>query len=193
MFERFIKEKNPAVCVTGNFDITNIYRLKSKHCFNTLMCYCITKAAQKIDEFHYSIDENNQLYYYQDVKTNFAVTGNDGELYWADCKYCDGFEEFEKEYEKGRDYCFKNCEYYKADTGALISTSAVVNFPFTAFSIDNSDIFWDSFLLWGKYVLNNDKVNISITLRFHHAIMGAQHAGMFFEQLQKEFDNFVLG
>ena len=190
MFERFISEKNPAVCVTGNFDVTNIFKFKSKHRFNAMLCYCITKAAQSIDEFHYSIGADQKLYYYKNVKTNFGVAAKDGGLYWGDVKYYDTFEEFEKEYERVKDYCFENCKFYQVDNGALISTSSVTNYPFTSISMDNSDVFWDSFLVWGKYVENGDKVNLNISLRFHHAIIDLQRAGKFFSELQKQLDNF---
>ena len=189
MFERFINEATPAMCVTGGFDVTNIYKRKDKHRFNAMMCYCVAKAAQNMDEFHYSIGSDKKLYYYKNVKTNFASMGKDGVPYWGDVLYNDSFAEFEKEYEKVREYCHTNCKYYQIE-GALISTSAVTNYPFTSFSIDNSDIFWDFFLLWGQYVKEGAKVKLNITLRFHHAIMDMQTAGDFFNELQKQFNAF---
>ena len=68
-----IRQPAPSVSVTGNFDITNVYKQKQKgHSLNALLCYCVLQAAQKVDEFHYSIKEDG-LYYYDYVKTNAVV------------------------------------------------------------------------------------------------------------------------
>ncbi len=190
MFERFIKEQNPAVCVSGCFDVTNIYKLKKQHRFNAMMCYSVVKAAQGIEEFHYSIGADKKLYYYTNVKINFGVKARDGIPYWGDVVYTNSFAEFAKEYERVREYCYQNCKYYQVDNGALLSTSAVTNFPFTSFSIANSDIFWDSFLMWGQYFEEGKKIKLNITLRFHHAILDGEHVGLFFTELQKQLDNF---
>ena len=45
-------------------------------------------------------------------------------------------------------------------------------------------------MLWGKYVKNNEKVELNMSLRFNHATIDGEHAGMFFCELQKQFDNF---
>lgn len=192
MFERFIKERNQSVCVTGCFDVTTLYNYKSEHSFNAMLCYCILQAAQKIDEYHYSIDENNDLYHYENVKVNAVVNGIDGNLYYADYKYFDNFIDFEKEYIRVNDYCKNNCVHYKVDTGALIGTSAMINYPFTSFSIGCSDIFWDNFMLWGSYIKNENNVQLYMTLRFHHATIDGQHAGLFFSELQRQMNEFKL-
>ena len=190
MFERFIKEKNPAMCVSGCFDVTSIFKLKDKHRFNVMMCYCVAKAAQNIEEFHYSIGADKKLYFYSNVKINFGVKAKDGIPYWGDVVYNDSFTDFAKEYERVRKYCYQNCKYYQVDNGALLSTSAVTNYPFTSFSIANSDVFWDSFLLWGQYYEDKKRIKLNMTLRFHHAILDVEHVGNFFNELQKQFDTF---
>lgn len=192
MYNRFIKEPSPSVCVTGDFDVTNLYKLKKKgHSFNALLCYCIQKAAQKIKEFHYSIKEDG-LYFYKNVKTNAVINGVDGQLYYVDYKYNDIFEEFEKEYLRVNEYCSKNCVHLQEDTGALISTSAVIGFPFTSVSLDVSPVFWDNFLIWGKYIKKGFKVRLSISLRFHHAVIDGQHAAQFYNELQNEIKGLKI-
>lgn len=190
MFKRFVGQTNPCISVSGCFDITNLYNLRKKHKLNAMLCYCIQEAAQNIDEFHYIIDENHDLWYYKNVKTNSVVKGIDGMLYWPDYKYCKKFKDFEKEYETKTQYSIKNCSHVKEDIGALVSTSAIVNYPFTSFNICKSDDFWDNFLTWGAYIVDGNKVKLYISLRFHHATIDGEHAGMFFNELQKQFDKF---
>lgn len=192
MYNRFMSENDPTVCCTGLFDVTNIYKKKKKgHSFNAMMCYCIMQAGQKIKEFHYSIKEDG-LYYYKNVKVNAVVNGKDGQLYYADYKYFDNFEEFEKEYQRANDFCTNNCTHLQEDTGALISTSAIIGFPFTSLSIGVSKTFWDHFMMWGKFIKKFSKVKLNISLRFHHAVIDGQRAAKFFTELQNQINNFTL-
>lgn len=191
MYNRFIKEKTPSVCVTGCFDITNLMKYKKEHKLNAMLCFCVLHAAQNVDAFHYSIKEDG-LYYYKNAKVNAVINGDDGELYYVDYKYYKHFKNFEEEYNRVNEYCSKNCVHFSEDTGALIATSAVINYPFKSFSLGLSDTFWDNFLMWGKYVNENEKAKLSITLRFHHALIDGQRAGMFFNELQKQFDEFKI-
>jgi chloramphenicol O-acetyltransferase type A len=190
MYEYFVRQKSLGTCVSGNFDITNLYKQKGKHKLNAMLCFCILQAAQNIDEFHYAIDQDKILCYYKNVRTDVIVVGQDGEQYYADIKYFKHFKNFEKQYDKITDFCIKNCESYQKDNGALIATSAIINYPFTNISIDTQDDFWDNFMLWGKYIKNNEKVELNMSLRFNHATIDGNHAGMFFCELQKQFDNF---
>jgi len=188
MYNRFVKEPSPSVCVTGCFDITNVYKQKCKgHSLNALICYCIMQAGQNIEEFHYSIKEDG-LYFYKNVKTNAVINGSNGNLYYVDYKYCDTFEEFEEEYTKNNNFSTANNCHIQEDTGALLATSAVTQFPFTSFAIDISPQFWDHFLLWGKYNNKCLKKTLNITLRFHHATIDGQRAAQFFNELQKQFN-----
>ncbi len=192
MFERFMQETNPSVCVTGCFDITNLCKYKSEHSLNAMLCYCISRAGQDIDEMHYSIGQDKELYYYNNVKTNAVVIGADGNHYYVDYKYCDTFAEFEKVYRDNNEMCIRECKHYSVDNGALIATSAVINYPFESFSLGLSDSFWDHFMMWGKYIRDGERVKLNITLRFHHALLDGLGAGKFFNELQKKIDAFEI-
>ena len=186
MYERFAFEPDPSVCVTGCFDVTNLYKQKKKgHSFNAMLSYCILQAGQKIKEFHYSIKEDG-LYYYNNVKINTVINGVDGQLYYIDHRYCEDFEQFEKEYVERNDYYGKTCEHFQEDTGALISTSAIIGYPFVSISCPISPAFWDNFMMWGQFVKKFNKVKLNISLRFNHATVDGQRAAMFFCELQNQ-------
>ena len=191
-YERFTKEPSPSVCITGRFDVTKLYKLKKKgHSFNALLLFAIQEASQKIEEFHYALKKDG-LYYYKNIKTNAVIYGKDGELYFVDYKYADNFKDFEKEYHRVNDYYSNACQHFVEDTGSLLSTSAVKNFPLESVSIDVSSTFWDNFLLWGKFEKKLFRVKLNISLRFHHALMDMGQASQFFKNLQEEIDNFKI-
>ena len=191
MYKRFIQEKTPAVCVTGKFDVTNLLRYKKRAGFNAMMCYCIMQAGQNVKEFHYSIQPDG-LYYYDNIKVNSVVIGKDGNAYYPDYRYCDSFSDFEKIYRYANDFCINNCQHLQEDTGALISTSAVIGYPFTSFSLAMSDTFWDNFLMWGKFVKKFRKAYLHVSLRFHHATIDGRRAANFFAELQHQINIFKM-
>jgi chloramphenicol O-acetyltransferase type A len=191
MYNRFIKEPSPGVCVTGRFNITRLYRKKKSHSLNAMLCYCVLQAAQNVKEFHYSIKKDG-LYYYENVKTNAVVNGVDGQLYFADYKYFDNFKDFEREYVRVNEYCSTNCVNFQEDTGALVSTSTIIGYPFESISLDVATDFWDNFLMWGKYQKRWGKIVLNISLRFHHATIDGQRAAMFFNELQNQINHFRI-
>jgi chloramphenicol O-acetyltransferase type A len=191
-YKRFMTEPDPSVCVTGCFDITNLLRLRKKgHKLNAMLCYCIQQAGQNIEEFHYAIKEDG-LYYYKNVKTNAVINGVDGELYFVDYKYCEKFEDFEKEYDRVNDYYSKHCSHFSEDTGALLSTSTILGYPFSSIDLGLSKTFWDNFLMWGNYKKRWLKAELNITLRFHHATIDGQRAAKFFSELQKQIKQLKI-
>jgi len=100
--------------------------------------------------------------------------------------------DFEKEYERVNKYCYENCESFREDTGSLISTSALIGYPFKSISCEVATDFWDNFLMWGKYEKHGRKVTLNISLRFHHATIDGQRAAMFYSELQKQIDNIKI-
>jgi chloramphenicol O-acetyltransferase type A len=192
MYLRFTNETNPGVCVSGTFDVSNLIKQKKKgHSLNALICYSVLKAGEAISEFHYSIKEDG-LYYYDHVKVNAVFKGKDDSLCYGSIKYFETFGEFEKEYWRVKEYCYENMCHYDEDVGAMLSTSAVVNFPFDSFSLSISDTFWDNFLMWGRCVKKFMKTELKMTLRFHHATLDGEHVGMFFNELQKQMKNLKV-
>ena len=192
MYNRFVVENNPCMNVSGRFDITHIYKLHKKgHKLNALLCYAILKTAESIKEYHYQI-KSDGLYYFDHCKVNMVFKGNDDGLYWGDVLFTVNYVKFEKEYERVSNFCIKNHQHLFEEDGSLISTSAIIGYPFTSISLPKSDVFWDNFVTWGKFEKKFFKVKLNINLRFHHALIDGEHAAIFFTNLQKELNSINI-
>lgn len=189
MYNRFIKEKTPSMCVSGQFDVSRLYRYTNKYSFNAMLCYCVQNAAQNVPAFHYSIKEDG-LYYYKNVKTNSVIIGKDGKHYYPDYSFQKTFLDYHRQYLNNNKICYEECKHLTCDDGSLIATSAMISFPFESFSIGLSDTFWDNFLLWGKFKRKGFKRYLNMTLRFHHALIDGNAAGIFFNELQNQINKF---
>lgn len=188
-YNRFKNMEMAGVCVTGKIDVTKAYKLSKKgHKFNAIMCFAVMHAAQNVKEFHYQIEEDG-LYFYKNMQTNYVVKGRDGNLYFPDVKWCEKLSEFEEEYIKVGKFCIENNQHYIINQGAKISTSAVVNYPFQSISLGLLPDFIDNFCMWGAYEKHLTKTYLNVSLRFHHALMDGEHAGLFLKNLQEIMKN----
>ena len=75
-FELWMKSPMPMVTLTKTFDVTRLCKMSRRRGlkFNMLLCWCIGKAASRIEEF-YMLPHNGKLYKY--IVGTSAVTGTE--------------------------------------------------------------------------------------------------------------------
>jgi chloramphenicol O-acetyltransferase type A len=71
-FNLWLSSPMPMVTLTKTFDVSKIIKASKRLniSFNTLLCWCIGKAASQIEEF-YLLVENNKLYKYDNAVIPF--------------------------------------------------------------------------------------------------------------------------
>lgn len=190
MYLRFLNETQNTICVSGEFDITKIFKYSKKgYKLNSILLYCIQQAANQIEDFHYKI-KNNELFYSENILTCSVAKGKDGLLYYITYPYQKDYLDFQKKYKEINDSAYNNCKHYWIDEGAKLSTSAMIGFPFLSISSDVQSDYSNHYLLWGSYKKSFFKVKLNISFKFHHSLLDGEMAVDFFNKLQDEFDNF---
>lgn len=83
-FRLWMSSPMPMVTLTKTFDVTNLLKTSKKRSvkFNALLCWCIGKAASRIDEF-YLLPEQNKLFRYDRIAVNVIVNNQMGVLIHA--------------------------------------------------------------------------------------------------------------
>ena len=73
-FEMWMSSPMPMVTMTKTFDVSNIVKQsrKMKISFNSLLCWCIGKTANQIDEF-FILPEHGKLFQYDKIAINVIV------------------------------------------------------------------------------------------------------------------------
>ena len=100
IYQRFLHDTHNSVCVSGEFDITKLFRYSKKGFkLNSMLLYCIQQAANKIEDFHYKI-KNNELFYSENVLTCSVAKGKDGLLYYITYPYQNNYSTFQKQYKE---------------------------------------------------------------------------------------------
>ena len=184
-FEMWMKSPMPMVTLTKTFDVTSLYKMsrRSGLKFNMLLCWCICKAASRINEF-YLLPVDGKLFKYDCFAINVIVDNKDGGISSCDIPYSDDLQQFNKDYIAMTQAAHDSCQNTTVEDAMVIGTSAMVATELDCIVNQYSGIFNNPFLAWGKYKRSLQKTTLTISFQFHHTQMDGGHAARFLELLQ---------
>ena len=185
-FEMWMKSPMPMVTLTKTFDVTRMYKVSQRRGvkFNMLLCWCIGKAASRMDEF-YLLPEGDKLYKYNRLAINVIVNNKEGGINSCDIPYTDELEQFSSDYMSLTQLVSASCQDSLIDGAMVIGTSAMVATELDCIVNQYSGIFNNPFLAWGRYRKGRLKTTLPISFQFHHVQMDGGQAAQFLEELQK--------
>ena len=185
-FELWMKSPMPMVTLTKTFDVTRLYKVCRRRGlkFNMLLCWCIGKAASRIEEF-YMLPQNGKLYKYDRLAINVIVNNCNGGINSCDVRNCDDLEKFNRDYTELTQSASSSCQSTFVDDAMVIGTSAMTATELDSIVNQYTDQFCNPMVMWGRYRKKWLKVTLPISFQFHHAQMDGGHAARFLEELQK--------
>ena len=188
-FKLWMNSPMPMVTLTKTFNVTRMYRKSKKQNvkFNMLLCWCIGKAASRIEEF-YLIPESGKLYKYDSLAINVIVKNKQGGISNCDIPYCDNMAQFSSNYDNLTQKTFDTAQNININEAAVIGTSAVTSTFLDSIVNQYTGIYNNPFLSWGRYKQHWLKTVLPISLQFHHAQMDGEQAAQFLNNLQEEMN-----
>ena len=185
-FQLWTKSPMPMVTFTKTFDVTRLRRAsrRSGMKFNMLLCWCIGRAASKIEEF-YMLPQDGKLYKYDRMAINVIVNNVKGGLSFCDVAVNDDLEAFNANYLHLTETISQTCQDILDQEAVIVGTSAVTGTELDSITNQYSGIFNNPFLSWGRYRKGWLKTTLPISFQFHHAQMDGCQAARFMEELQK--------
>ena len=189
-FELWMNSPMPMVTLTKTFDVTRLYKVSRRHGlkFNMLLCWCIGKAALRIEEF-YMLPQNGKLYKYNRLAINVIVNNCNGGINSCDVPYCDDLEKFNRDYTALTQSASSSCQSTFVDDAMVIGTSAMTATDLDSIVNQYTDKFCNPMVMWGRYRKKWLKVTLPISFQFHHAQMDGGHAARFLDELQTTIKN----
>lgn len=178
----------PMVTIFKTLDVTNLVKQSRRHgCkWNMLMCWCIGKAASRIEEF-YSLPVGRKWMQFDKIAVNTVVALKGGGISTCDIPFSESLRRF------NRDYLTLTRRVYVTgkphDLGEdymVIGTSALARVEIDGAVNIYSGIYNNPFLIWGKYRGKYFKASLPISFQFHHAQMDGAEAAQFLAYLQQE-------
>ena len=179
----------PMVTLVKTFDVTKLLKhcKKQKLSFNMLLCWCIGKAASKIEEF-YTLPENGKLFRYDKLAINVIVENRKGGINSCDIPFNDDLQQFNRDYLILTEQAANESKSIMLDDYMVIGTSAMIQTELDCIVNQYTDKFCNPMVMWGKYRKGWFKTTLPISFQFHHVQMDGGHGARFLEHLQEEIN-----
>lgn len=186
-FNLWMTSPMPMVTLTKTFDVTHLKKVAEKngYKFNMLLCWCIVKAANQMDEF-FLLPENGKLYQYDKLAINVIVKNKQGGISSCDIAFNADLEQFNKDYLFYTQETVDKCESRFLEDYMIVGTSALVYAELDSIVNQYTDKFCNPMVMWGKYRKHWFKRLLPISFQYHHVQMDGGEGTRFLELLQKE-------
>ena len=191
-FSLWMSSPMPMVTLVKTFNVSKIVKYSKRHdmSFNMLLCWCIGKAASKMEEF-YILPENGKLYQYDKLAVNVIVNNKKGGINSCDIPFCEDIRQFQDKYSVLTQSASDSCESSFVDDAMVIGTSAMIATELDCIVNQYTDKFCNPMVMWGKYRKGWFKTSLPISFQFHHVQMDGGHGAKFLELLQHTINNLT--
>ena len=188
-FEMWMTAPMPMVTLVKTMDVSRLARLsrKSGVKFNTLMCWCIGKAATETEEL-YLLPEGGRLFRYDRMAINVVVRNCKGGINSCDIPYSADLQQFNRDYLELTTKVAEECQSSFLDGYMIVGTSAMIQTELDCVVNQYTDKFLNPMVMWGKYRKRWFKATLPVSFQFHHVQMDGGDAARFLERLQRRID-----
>ena len=185
-FEMWMTAPMPMVTLVKTMNVSKLMNISKKSGvkFNTLMCWCIGKAASKTEELHL-LPENGKLYQYDQIAINVVVRNCKGGINSCDIPYTEDLQQFNRDYLELTTKVAEECQSSFLDGYMIVGTSAMIQTELDCIVNQYTDKFLNPMVMWGKYRKSWFKTLLSVSFQFHHVQMDGGDAARFLERLQQ--------
>jgi chloramphenicol O-acetyltransferase type A len=185
-FSLWMTSPMPMVTLTKTFNVNKLLKASKRRGvkFNALLCWCIGKAASRINEF-YILPEKDKLFKYDSIAINVIVNNCKGGINSCDIAYTDDVEQFVREYNLLTEQVASQCKSTFIEDSMIVGTSAMIQTELDCIVNQYTDKFCNPMVMWGKYRRNCFTTTLPISFQFHHVQMDGGDGAYFLEQLQQ--------
>lgn len=176
----------PMVTLVKTIDVSKLVKTARRRGlkFNMLLCWCIGKAAGKIEEF-YTLPVQGKFLRYDKIAVNVIVQNKNGGINSCDIPFSENLEQFNRDYIELTEKVAAECKSIFNEDYMIVGTSAMIQTELDCIVNQYTDKFANPMVLWGKYRKGLFKTTLPISFQFHHVQMDGGHGAQFLEELQK--------
>lgn len=196
-FEHYMKHVRCTYSLTANIDITDLlFQVKRKKLklYPTLI-YIITTVVNKHEEFRTCFDKNGNLGYWDSMLPSYSIFHKESET------FSNIWTEYDQDYSCFYRSYLEDLKHYGGMTGLFpkpeepANTVPISCIPWVNFTGFNLNIYNDGTYLLpivtiGKYMEQDNKVYIPISIQVHHAVCDGFHTSRFMNEMQEFVRNY---
>ena len=170
-------------------DVSRLVRFAKRHNypFNMLLCWCIGRAASRIEEF-YLLPEGGKLMRYDRLAINVIVPNRHGGINSCDILFNEDLRQFNADYAQLTAQVAAACRSAFREEAMVVGTSAMIQTELDSIVNQYTDLFCNPMVMWGKHRRGFWRTTLPISFQFHHVQMDGGDAARFLEQLQQEMN-----
>ncbi|MCI6201563.1 MAG: CatA-like O-acetyltransferase, family 2 [Paraprevotella sp.] len=185
-FGLWMSSPMPMVTLVKTMDVTRVikYGKRNNLGVNSIMCWCIGKAASKIKEF-FILPEQGKLYSYSSLGINVIVKNAGGGLSSCDIPYNENIKEFTENYLRLTQQATTENKIVVLKDSMIIGTSAMIQTELDCIVNQYTDKFCNPMVMWGKIRKGWIRRSLPISFQFHHVQMDGTQGALFLEYLQE--------
>ncbi len=185
-FEMWLNAPMPMVTLVKTMNVSHLLKLsKKQHIkFNTLMCWCIGKAATETEEL-YLLPEGGKLFRYDQIAINVVVRNRKGGINSCDIPFSADLQQFNRDYLELTTKVAEESQSSFLDGYMIVGTSAMIQTELDCVVNQYTDKFLNPMVMWGKYRKRWFKATLPVSFQFHHVQMDGGDAARFLERLQQ--------
>ena len=186
-FSLWMSSPMPMVTLVKTLNVSPLLKMRKKSGikFTALMCWCIGRAASRIEEF-YLLPKDGKLFRYDKMAINVIVANKQGGINSCDIPFADDLEQFNRDYLELTQRSATECKSSFIEDCMIIGTSAMIQTELDCIVNQYTEKFSNPLVMWGKYRQGLFKTVLPVSFQFHHVQMDGGHAARFLEQLQME-------
>lgn len=190
-FALWMRAPMPMITLFKSLDVTNPVRLSRRRGlkFNMLLCWCIGRAASRIEEF-YLLPVDGGLMRYDSLAVSVVTATRDGGITTCDVPFSEDLPQFNQDYLSLTGRARDTCRPHSLDDDRMvIGTSALAQYDIDGAVNIYAGIYNNPFMVWGKYRRGVLRAKLPVSFQFHHTQMDGAHAAQFLDRLQMEITN----
>lgn len=185
-FGLWMSSPMPMVTLVKTMEVTRAikYGKRNNLGVNSIMCWCIGKAASKIKEF-FILPEQGKLYSYSSLGINVIVKNAGGGLSSCDIPYNENIKEFTENYLRLTQQATTENKIVVLKDSMIIGTSAMIQTELDCIVNQYTDKFCNPMVMWGKIRKGWIRRSLPISFQFHHVQMDGTQGALFLKYLQE--------
>ncbi|CAG7615926.1 Chloramphenicol acetyltransferase [Paenibacillus solanacearum] len=191
-FEHYLNHVRCTYSMTANVDITRLLAsLKSGGVkLYPAVIHMIATVVNRHREFRTCFDAEGRLGYWDEMTPSFTIFHQENQSFstvWT--PFCEEFDAFYRRYLADMEM-YGEVMQFAAKANEPPNCFPVSCIPWVSFTGFNLNVYGDGTYLLpiftiGKYVLQNDRVQLPLSVQLHHAVCDGYHAGVLFQELQQ--------
>ncbi len=192
-FEHFKQLLDPYFAVTVEVDVTKVYQTAKEKSipFFVLYLHACMRAINSIENFKYRITEDGKIKIHKEIHASATIMRPNNTFGFSFIHYSEDIDVFHENFKQEKERVLNSIDLFppiNSDDCVYCSALPWVNFTGHK-EPKNSESDSITRLAFGKFIKNEGRLLMPVSITVNHALIDGYHVGLFLENYQKALDS----